>query len=82
MYIDSTVFLIEEDVAVRYAISISLAMAGFKVEEYTSGNETRLGKPVGFKYPISKYMTGNPYTGKSHKRMVWREGLLVAFFTL
>lgn len=37
MYIDSTVFLIEEDAAVRDAITISLAMAGFKVEEYTSG---------------------------------------------
>jgi two-component system, LuxR family, response regulator FixJ len=37
MYIDSTVFLIEEDSAVRDAITISLAMAGFNVEEYTSG---------------------------------------------
>ena len=37
MYIDSTVFLIEEDAAVRDATTISLDMAGFKVEEYTSG---------------------------------------------
>ena len=37
MYIDSTVFLIEDDAAVRDAITISLAMAGFKVEEYSSG---------------------------------------------
>jgi len=37
MFIDSTVFLIDEDDAVRDAVSISLSMAGFKVEDYPSG---------------------------------------------
>ena len=37
MYTDSTVFLIEDDAAVRDAITILLAMAGFKVADYPSG---------------------------------------------
>jgi FixJ family two-component response regulator len=37
LYIDSIVFLIEDDAAVQDAIKISLAMAGFNVEEYSSG---------------------------------------------
>jgi len=37
MCIDSTVFLIDEDAAVRDALNISLRMAGLKVEVYLSG---------------------------------------------
>ena len=37
MCLDATVFLIEDDVAVRDAISISLRMAGLIVEDYSSG---------------------------------------------
>jgi len=37
MCFDSTVFLIDEDAAVLDALSISLRMAGFKVEVYSSG---------------------------------------------
>lgn len=37
MWLDSTVFLIDDDAAVRDAVSISLSMAGFKVEDYPSG---------------------------------------------
>ncbi len=37
MCFDSTVFLIDEDAAVLDALSISLRMAGFKVEVYPSG---------------------------------------------
>ena len=37
MCLDSTVFLIEDDAAVRDALSISLSMAGLKVEVYPSG---------------------------------------------
>jgi FixJ family two-component response regulator len=37
MCLDATVFLIEDDVAVRDALSISLRMAGLIVEVYSSG---------------------------------------------
>lgn len=37
MCLDSTVFLIEDDAAVLDALSISLNMAGLKIEVYTSG---------------------------------------------
>jgi two-component system response regulator FixJ len=37
MCLDATVFLIEDDVAVRDALSISLRMAGLIVEAYSSG---------------------------------------------
>ena len=37
MCLDATVFLIEDDVAVRDALSISLRMAGLIVEDYSSG---------------------------------------------
>ena len=38
MCLDSTVFLIEDDAAVRDALSISLKMAGLNVEVYPSGS--------------------------------------------
>ena len=38
MCLDSTVFLIEDDAAVRDALSISLSMAGLNVEVYPSGS--------------------------------------------
>ncbi|MDO9106899.1 MAG: response regulator [Methylovulum sp.] len=37
MCVDSTVFLVDDDAAVRDALSISLVMAGFKIEVYPSG---------------------------------------------
>jgi two-component system, LuxR family, response regulator FixJ len=37
IWLDSTVFLIDEDAAVRDAVSISLSMAGFIVKDYPSG---------------------------------------------
>jgi two-component system response regulator FixJ len=37
MCLNSTVFLIDDDAAVRDALSISLSMAGLKVEVYPSG---------------------------------------------
>ena len=36
MCLDSTVFLIEDDAAVKDALSISLSMAGLKIEVYSS----------------------------------------------
>ena len=38
MCLDSIVFLIEDDAAVRDALSISLSMAGLNVEAYPSGS--------------------------------------------
>ena len=50
MCLDSTVFLIDDDAAVRDALSISLSMSGLKIEVYSSGkafldiyNENRPG---------------------------------------
>lgn len=37
MCFDSTVFLIDDDVAVQDALSISLSMAGLKIEIFPSG---------------------------------------------
>jgi len=37
MCLDSTAFLIDDDAAVRDALSISLSMSGLKIEVYSSG---------------------------------------------